>query len=319
MAIGPTGRRLAANVLALRKARGLNQPQLARRMQDQGRAVHATVVSKIEQLDRRVDVDDLVALAIALGVSPNRLLLTAADEGEVELTPELTVHASDAWRWAAGEKPLGEASSPEAEAEARTAFRRENRPDAGDFVLDYGIVIGDREYVVHSVLGNLTAAIRVGLKPDVLHQLIGTATAIANGNGEPKPGLMQQPVIAAIVTSAKGVLVGRRNDGTPPWTFIAGESWPDEDPADTIVREVKEETGLDIRPGEVIGERDHPATHRHMIYMAGRPVRGTRVIVGDEAELAEVRWVSFAEALELLPGMFEPVRDYLARTIGGDR
>src|SRR5215472_9337572 len=32
-----------------------------------------------------------------------------------------------------------------------------------------------------------------------------------------------QPVVAAIVTSEHGVLVGRRNDGNPPWTFIAGE------------------------------------------------------------------------------------------------
>lgn len=32
-----------------------------------------------------------------------------------------------------------------------------------------------------------------------------------------------RPVVAAIVTSKHGVLVGRRNDGKPPWTFIAGE------------------------------------------------------------------------------------------------
>ncbi|MGH3276365.1 MAG: hypothetical protein ACRDNZ_18810 [Streptosporangiaceae bacterium] len=30
-------------------------------------------------------------------------------------------------------------------------------------------------------------------------------------------------VVAAIVTSPLGVLLGRRNDGTPPWTFIAGQ------------------------------------------------------------------------------------------------
>jgi 8-oxo-dGTP diphosphatase len=62
----------------------------------------------------------------------------------------------------------------------------------------------------------------------------------------------------------------------------------------------------------VIGERDHPATGRHMIYMAAVPVRGTEVFVGDEAELAEVRWVDTTEADELLPGMFGPVREYLA-------
>jgi hypothetical protein len=55
--------------------------------------------------------------------------------------------------------------------------------------------------------------------------------------------------------------------------------------------------------------------------MAAKPVRGTSVFVGDRAELAEVKWVSFAEADELLSGMFEPVREYLAAELGeaGDR
>jgi 8-oxo-dGTP pyrophosphatase MutT (NUDIX family) len=127
---------------------------------------------------------------------------------------------------------------------------------------------------------------------------------------------VQQPIVAAIVTSRRGVLVGRRNDGKPPWTFIAGEVEPGELPEDAAVREVKEETGLEVRTGQVIGERDHPATGRHMIYMAARPVRGTTVIVGDEAELAEVRWVSVAEAEKLMGGgIYQPVHTYLVRTL----
>ena len=127
-----------------------------------------------------------------------------------------------------------------------------------------------------------------------------------------------QPVVAAIVTSPLGVLVGRRNDGKPPWTFIAGEqdAVKDENPADTAVREVKEETGLRVQVGDVIGERVHPKTHRRMIYLAAAPTHGNDVFVGDEDELAEVRWVGLAEAGELLPGMFEPVREHLARELG---
>lgn len=123
----------------------------------------------------------------------------------------------------------------------------------------------------------------------------------------------QQPVVAVITTSRKGVLVTRRHDGKPPWGFVSGEVEPGERPEDAAVRETKEETSLEIRAGKLIGERDHPATGRHMIYMAATPVRGsTRIITGDEAELAEVRWASLAEALELMPDMFGPVRDYLA-------
>ena len=61
--------------------------------------------------------------------------------------------------------------------------------------------------------------------------------------------------------------------------------------------------------------RVHPKTGRTMIYLACTPTHGTSVFVGDEEELAEVRWLSLAEADELLPGMFEPVREHLGRVI----
>jgi 8-oxo-dGTP pyrophosphatase MutT (NUDIX family) len=139
----------------------------------------------------------------------------------------------------------------------------------------------------------------------------GEPAAAAGPEMPPEP----QAVVAVIVVSARGVLVGRRNDGVPPWTFIAGEIEPGESPKDAAVREVKEETGLLVRPGKLIGRRIHPKTQRTMIYMTAEPVHGLDIFVGDEAELAEVRWVSLAEAVELLPGMFGPVRNYLARTL----
>ena len=124
------------------------------------------------------------------------------------------------------------------------------------------------------------------------------------------------PVVAAIVTSPLGVLAGKRNDGKPPWTFIAGEVEPGESIADAAVREVKEEAGLRVRAGHhEIGRRVHPKTKRTMIYLACVPTEGTDVFVGDEDELAEVRWLTLAEADELLPGMYEPVREHLGRVL----
>jgi 8-oxo-dGTP pyrophosphatase MutT (NUDIX family) len=80
-------------------------------------------------------------------------------------------------------------------------------------------------------------------------------------------------VITAIVTSDRGVLIGHRHDGKPPWTFIAGEQKPGEVYVDTILREVKEETGLEIVAGDILGERVHPKTERRMVYVAARPAR----------------------------------------------
>jgi len=137
--------------------------------------------------------------------------------------------------------------------------------------------------------------------------------AAQHDSTKPEP----QPVVAAIVTSEHGVLVGRRNDGKPPWTFIAGEIEPGESPADAGIREVKEETGLQVAAEQEIGCRVHPATGRTMIYMAARPTHGTDIFVGDRDELAEVRWVGLAEADELMRpyGMFGPVHEHLAKLL----
>lgn len=134
---------------------------------------------------------------------------------------------------------------------------------------------------------------------------------------EPATTPERPPVVAAIVTSEHGVLAGRRHDGKPPWTFIAGKIEPGEAQADAAVREVKEETGLLVVAGErEIGRRLHPSTNTWMIYLACAPASGTDVFVGDEEELAEVRWLSLAEADELMPGMFEPVHAHLAEVLG---
>jgi 8-oxo-dGTP pyrophosphatase MutT (NUDIX family)/DNA-binding transcriptional regulator YhcF (GntR family) len=138
---------------------------------------------------------------------------------------------------------------------------------------------------------------------------------------QPEPSTLPEPasVVAAIVTSPLGVLVARRNDGKPPWTFIAGEIEPGESPADAAVREVKEETGLRILSGRVIGRRVHPQTGRTMVYMAARPTHGTDAFVGDDQELAEVRWVSLARADELMSGtIYGPVRDHLKKTLNDE-
>jgi len=123
-------------VRSLRDERGLNQPQLASLMEALGAPIHASAVSKIEQRERRVDVDDLVALAAALDTTPNRLLLSGnpGEASQVELTSEVRTPAIDAWRWATGEDQLPIDALPSAhqllirDDRGRAMFRRENQP-----------------------------------------------------------------------------------------------------------------------------------------------------------------------------------------------
>lgn len=103
----PIGTRVAANVEELRKLRQLTQQEVAARMGELGRPLSVSAISKIEKGQRRVDPDDLVALAVALNVSPMRLLLAGeANTNMMALTPQLEVESSRAWKWAKGAHPL---------------------------------------------------------------------------------------------------------------------------------------------------------------------------------------------------------------------
>jgi len=74
---------VARNVAELREQRGHTVRSLAAVLDERlGRKILASGITKIENHARGVDVGDLVALAIALGVNPNRLLLPVDDEGQ---------------------------------------------------------------------------------------------------------------------------------------------------------------------------------------------------------------------------------------------
>ena len=77
--IGPAGIRTARTIEILRTERGLAQRglaqrELAARVSAFGRPMTNTMLSRIERAQRRCDIDDLVALAQTLRVSPLALL-----------------------------------------------------------------------------------------------------------------------------------------------------------------------------------------------------------------------------------------------------
>ena len=100
--IGPTGRRLAGRLRAVRQERGLTLAQLESGLAKLGRPIRLSTLSKIEKGQRLVNVDDLMALALALDVPPNLLLLPAnAAVRQVQLTHDRSMSGSEAWRYAA--------------------------------------------------------------------------------------------------------------------------------------------------------------------------------------------------------------------------
>ncbi|MFI5883412.1 helix-turn-helix domain-containing protein [Streptomyces sp. NPDC051554] len=106
--LGPIGERVAAHVARVRTRKGWDQKQLSERLAAIGRPMSPSVISKIEQGDRRIDVDDLVALAVALQVYVGGLLLPLDDSPEsiIDLAPGHSVPADVAWAWLRCERPL---------------------------------------------------------------------------------------------------------------------------------------------------------------------------------------------------------------------
>ena len=133
----------------------------------------------------------------------------------------------------------------------------------------------------------------------------------------------------ATATSAGGIVV-RFDDGDPSlvigarrrdrdiltWTLPKGTPNPGETREETALREVREETGLDVRITDVLesieywfvqrGTRIHKTVH----YFLMEPVGGD--LGRHDHEFDQVRWARFDEAAGLLT--FETERELVART-----
>ncbi len=84
----------------------MSTTRLSAALKELGQPIPPTGITRIEKGERRVDADDLVALAIALRVTPDALLLPPTLVGEVDLTRGKTVAATVAWFWVTGKRAL---------------------------------------------------------------------------------------------------------------------------------------------------------------------------------------------------------------------
>ena len=190
-------------------------------------------------------------------------------------------------------------------SEALTALIKKLRGEAADFrgylaayLLDY-----------HGVTTAELAAF-MGISPARVSQMIKRAREKGNPVTAPTT-LPEQPHVAlAIITSDDGVLIAKRRDGIPPWTFLGGEIQPGESSGDALRRRVQAEAGLTVNHVHFIARRIHPKTSRVMVYCHVEVNPGEPKL-GDPEDLTEVRWVPVAETRDLMPDMFSPVRQYL--------
>ncbi|MFE0422329.1 NUDIX hydrolase [Streptomyces sp. NPDC058953] len=127
---------------------------------------------------------------------------------------------------------------------------------------------------------------------------------------------MTAPVVLAVITHGARVLLVRRRlpEGPLLWQFPGGKAEPGESPGATAVREAREETGLTVVPGPVLGERRHPRTGRRLAYVACATVRGTDTTarVAAPREIDAAVWATYEELDRYVPyGVYAPVGRYL--------
>jgi 8-oxo-dGTP diphosphatase len=128
-----------------------------------------------------------------------------------------------------------------------------------------------------------------------------------------------QHIAAAVIINQGRVLLIRRSvpEGHLIWQLPAGKIAPGESPAQAAVRETREETGLEVAAGKLLGERLHPLTDRHITYIACTAVHGTAHVAAPE-EVAKVAWVGLHQLPAAVPfGLFPPVQAYLEAVMPG--
>lgn len=122
------------------------------------------------------------------------------------------------------------------------------------------------------------------------------------------------PCVGAIITDAAGrlLLVRRGHEpGKGRWSIPGGHVEPGETDEQALAREVREETGLSVRPGPLVGTVRRPAPGGAVLdirdYAAA--VTGGTLAAGDDAD--DARWAGPAELARL------PLTDGLAAALSG--
>lgn len=156
---------------------------LSAKLSDLGFNLGKNALSKLETGQRNMTAEELVAIAVALDVTPNRLLLGGSspdDMGQVvRIANTWEITLAEAWAWASGEE-LPDSSTPGADKSwsdhlRADKFRVENRPHRPPTTLAMDQY---RDLVELGVFNAVTEAVRrvesMGYSSDVIVDHIET-------------------------------------------------------------------------------------------------------------------------------------------------
>lgn len=96
------------NLRRIRVEKDLTWTVLSKMLADYGRKIPPISLRRIEDGDRRIDVDDLMALSFVLDVRPYDLLLPVREPDRVvEVTGPGERQSAEVWSWALNGTPIG--------------------------------------------------------------------------------------------------------------------------------------------------------------------------------------------------------------------
>jgi 8-oxo-dGTP pyrophosphatase MutT (NUDIX family) len=88
--------------------------------------------------------------------------------------------------------------------------------------------------------------------------------------------LLLLPSVAAVIKDAAGRILLQEKSSGEGWSLPAGAIEPGESPEEALCREVREETGILVEPGEIIGV--YGGSHFRYVYPNGDKVEYTAIL-----------------------------------------
>jgi len=123
------------------------------------------------------------------------------------------------------------------------------------------------------------------------------------------------PCVGAVIKDEQGrlLLIKRGHEpGAGLWSLPGGRIEPGETDAAALVREMREETGLEVQAGSLLGSVRRPAPGSTVLDIRdyAATVTGGTLRAGDDA--AEARWVTVSElrSLPITDGLVEALTDW---------
>ncbi len=127
---------------------------------------------------------------------------------------------------------------------------------------------------------------------------------------------MKDVAIGIVNYDSRVLMIKRaKKEGNLVWAFPGGKVEDGETKEEACIRELYEETGLNVSIIELLGERTHPETGAKIAYFLCKQENG-EIKVQDKNEILEVAYKTRKEfENDVKTDVFEPVKRYIKRFI----